>query len=181
LKKYVIFPISENFSEDLFRKFSLISDRKRSEFPTSGISVGISENFLSERKSENATKPPDTPVLVPTTILKWTPDSAALHPLFSWLSPKITQKTFDNTMQYACIPCCTLLKHALKSPNPALNVIRCNEPIGVLLVTLFMQIPLPPAIHDGSTSAVNFVGVDMQVTDVYGIKTDKQFVNMLED
>jgi hypothetical protein len=32
-----------------------------------------------------------------------------------------------------------------------------------------------------STSAVIFVGVNTQGTDVYGIKTDKQFVNTLED
>jgi ornithine carbamoyltransferase len=36
-------------------------------------------------------------------------------------------------------------------------------------------------IHDASTAAVNFVGVNTQVTDVYGIKTDKQFVNTLQD
>jgi hypothetical protein len=38
-----------------------------------------------------------------------------------------------------------------------------------------------PAIYDGSTAAVIFVGTNTQVTDVYGIKTDKQCVNTLED
>ena len=38
-----------------------------------------------------------------------------------------------------------------------------------------------PAILDASTSAVIFVGVETQMTDVDGIKTDKQFVNTLED
>jgi hypothetical protein len=38
-----------------------------------------------------------------------------------------------------------------------------------------------PAISDGSTAAVIFVGTNTQVTDFYGIKTDKQFVNTLED
>jgi hypothetical protein len=37
------------------------------------------------------------------------------------------------------------------------------------------------AIYDGSTAAVIFVGVNTQVTDVYGVKTDKQFVSTLED
>ena len=32
-----------------------------------------------------------------------------------------------------------------------------------------------------STAAVLFVGTKTQVTDVYGIKTDKRFVNTLED
>jgi hypothetical protein len=36
-------------------------------------------------------------------------------------------------------------------------------------------------LHDGSTAAVIFVGINTQVTDVYGIKTDKQFVNTLQD
>ena len=35
------------------------------------------------------------------------------------------------------------------------------------------------AIHDGSTSAVIFVGVDTQLTDVYCIKTGKQPVCQL--
>ena len=30
-------------------------------------------------------------------------------------------------------------------------------------------------------AAMIFVGVDTQVTDIYGIKSDKQFVNTLED
>jgi hypothetical protein len=38
-----------------------------------------------------------------------------------------------------------------------------------------------PAIHDGFTTAIIFVGVNTQVTDVYGIKMDKHLVNMLED
>jgi hypothetical protein len=38
-----------------------------------------------------------------------------------------------------------------------------------------------PAISNGSVTAVLFVGSDSQVTDVYGIKTGKQFVNTLED
>jgi hypothetical protein len=38
-----------------------------------------------------------------------------------------------------------------------------------------------PAICNGSVASVLFVGIDSQVTDVYGIKTDKQFVNTLED
>jgi hypothetical protein len=38
-----------------------------------------------------------------------------------------------------------------------------------------------PAIDDGSTAATLFVGCRTSVTDVYGIKTDKQFINTLED
>jgi hemerythrin superfamily protein len=38
-----------------------------------------------------------------------------------------------------------------------------------------------PAVADSSTAAVIFVGIDTQVTDIYGIKTDKQFINTLKD
>jgi hypothetical protein len=38
-----------------------------------------------------------------------------------------------------------------------------------------------PAIDDGSAAVVLFFGKYTQVTDVYGIKSDKQFVNTLED
>jgi hypothetical protein len=38
-----------------------------------------------------------------------------------------------------------------------------------------------PAISDGSTAAVIFVGVTTQITDVYGIENYRQFVNTLED
>jgi hypothetical protein len=38
-----------------------------------------------------------------------------------------------------------------------------------------------PAIDDGSIAAVIFVGTKTQVTDIHGIKSDRQFVNTLED
>jgi hypothetical protein len=57
-----------------------------------------------------------------------------------------------------------------------LNVYRHQEDVACDIV--YSNVP---AIYDGSTAAVIFVGVNTQVTDVYGIKTDKQFVNTLED
>jgi hypothetical protein len=69
-----------------------------------------------------------------------------------------------------------LLKKAFKSPNPALNVYRCQEDVACDII--YSDVP---DIYDGSTDVVIFVGVNTQVTDVYGIKTDKQFVNTLED
>jgi hypothetical protein len=38
-----------------------------------------------------------------------------------------------------------------------------------------------PAVDDGSLSSVVFVGTRTLTTDVYGVKTDKQFVNTLDD
>ena len=111
-----------------------------------------------------------------TTVDTTQPKYDQLRPLFGWLSADIIKNTFMHTTQYARLPSGTTLKRAFKSPNPALNVTRRNEPIACDII--YSDVP---AIDDGSTAAVIFVGLDTQVTDIYGIKTDKQFVNTLED
>ena len=118
------------------------------------------------------------PILVspPATVVKRQPEYTKLRPLFGWLNSDIIAKTFQHTTQYARLPTGTLLKRTFKSPNPALNVSRRNESVACDIVYSDT-----PAIADGSTAAVLFVGADTQVTDIYGIKTDKQFVNTLED
>jgi hypothetical protein len=82
----------------------------------------------------------------------------------------------EHIAQYARLPTGTTLRHAFRSPNPALNVVHQNE-----AVTCDIVYSNVPAIDDGSTVAVLFVGTDTQVTNVYGINTDKQFINTLED
>jgi len=84
--------------------------------------------------------------------------------------------SFKATTQYACLPMSTLLKKCYKSPFPALNVHQCNEPIAT--DTIYSD---NPAINSGATIAQVFVGTESLVTDVYSMKTDKQFVNTLED
>ena len=81
-----------------------------------------------------------------------------------------------HTTQYTRLPTGTTLKRTFKSPNPALNVTRRNEPVACDIV--YSDVP---AIDDGSIATVIFVVTDTQVTDVYGIKSDKQSVNTLED
>ena len=115
-------------------------------------------------------------IMVPKATSKKEPDYAHLRPFFGWLTPDIIKHTFMHTTQYARLPTGTTLKRAFKSPNPALNVTRRQEPVACDIV--YAEVP---AIDDGSTAAVIFVGTDTQVTDIYGIKTDKQFVNTLED
>jgi hypothetical protein len=104
------------------------------------------------------------------------PNFDQLHPFFGWLSPDLIKKTFSHTTQYARLPTGTTLKRTFKSPHPALNVTRRNEPVACDIVYANV-----PAIDDGSIAAVIFVGTDTQVTDVYGIKTDKHFITTLED
>jgi len=112
----------------------------------------------------------------PTTITPKEQDYKALWPLFGWLSTDIIKHTFEVATQYASILTSTILKKHLKSPNPALNVHWCNE--SVTTDTVYSD---SPAIDSGVTYAQFFVGCDSMVCDIYGIKTDKQFVNTLED
>jgi hypothetical protein len=73
------------------------------------------------------------------------------RPLFGWLSPDLIKKTFTHTTQYARLPSGTTLKRTFKSPNPALNVTRRNEPVACDIV--YSNVP---AIDDGSIAAVLF-------------------------
>ena len=95
---------------------------------------------------------------------------------FGWLPADIIQRSFQCTTQHACTPMSTLLKKHYKSPFPAFNVYRHNE--SVAMDTVFADVP---AIDDGSTKAQIFAGMDTFITDVYGMKAEKQFVNTLED
>ena len=104
------------------------------------------------------------------------PDFLKLRPYFGWLNVDVIKKTLQHTTQYARIPTGSLLKRVFKSSNPALNVHRRNEPVACDIVYSDT-----PAIDDGSTAAVIFTGTKTSVTDVYGISTDNQFVNTLED
>jgi hypothetical protein len=74
------------------------------------------------------------------------------------------------------MPNATILKKHYKSPFPALNVQRRDEP--VTTDTVYSN---TPAIDGGETCAQIFVGTETLLTDVYGMKTEKQFVNTLED
>ena len=111
----------------------------------------------------------------PKTLLK-EKDYEALREYFGWLPTDVIKKTFEITTQYARIPMSTVLKKHYRSPFPALNVHRRNEPVAT--DTVYSD---TPAVDDGSTSAQIFVGTESLLTDVYGMKSDKQFVNTLED
>jgi hypothetical protein len=104
------------------------------------------------------------------------PNYEALRPNFAWQSTNTIKNTFKATTQYAHIPMTTHLRKHYKSPNPAMNVHRRNEDIAT--DTVFLD---TPAIDDGSMCAQIYVGMESQVCDVYGMKTDGQFVNTLQD
>ena len=104
------------------------------------------------------------------------PDYAALQPLFGWLPTDVIKRTFAATTQFARMPMSAVLQKHYKSPFPACNVHRRNE--SVATDTVYSD---TAAVDSGATSAQIFVGTTSLLTDVYGMKSDKQFVNTLED
>jgi hypothetical protein len=104
------------------------------------------------------------------------PDYDKFCPLFGWMNTKTIKKTLEQTTQYARMPNGTILKKHYKSPFPALNVQRRDERI--TRDTIYSN---APDIDGGKTCAHIFVDMEILVTDIYGTKTEKQFVNTLED
>ena len=117
-----------------------------------------------------------SPTPSPRMLLPKSKDYDSLQPFFGWLPTNVIKKTFEVTTQFARMPMSTILKKRYKSPNPALNVHRRNEAIAT--DTVYSD---TPAIGGGETCAQVFVGTTSLVTDVEGMKTEKQFVNTLED
>jgi hypothetical protein len=112
----------------------------------------------------------------PRTTKPKEPDYAIYRPNLCWLPVDTIKCTFKTTTQYARIPMSTFLRKHYKAPNPAFNVARRSEPVAT--DTVYAD---TPAIDSGATSAQFFVGTESLVYDVYGMVTDKQFVNTLED
>ena len=104
------------------------------------------------------------------------PNFEALQPCFAWAPVDVIKHTFAVTTRYAKNILHLPLRKHFKSRFPALNVHRRREPVAT--DTVYSD---TPAIDDGSTTAQIFVGRDTLVVDVYGMKTDKEFVNTLED
>ena len=112
----------------------------------------------------------------PRTIRPTDKQWKSLRPLFGWLDEDVIKKTFDRTTQLARMPQSERLQNHYKSPHPALNVLRRDEPLAT--DTVYSDVP---AIFGGETTAQFYVGMTTQVCDAYGMKSEKQFVNTLED
>ena len=125
---------------------------------------------------ELETTPNSITIASPTKTTTATPDYPALRPYFAWLPPNIVKLTFKNTTQYAKQTISAIMKKHYKSPYPANNVHRRDEPVAT--DTVYSD---TPAIDNGCKIAQFFVGTRSMFTDVYGMKSDNQFVNTLED
>ena len=99
------------------------------------------------------------------------------RPYFLHLDPKLIKLTFENTTQFARTG---IIKGRIydthKSPFPALNVRRRNEPVAT--DTVFADVP---SFSGGYISAQFFVGCHTSFATVHGMQTDSQFVSTLQD
>jgi hypothetical protein len=144
-------------------------DLEQHVIPTKDFFYEVHERQIPDEDAQEANS-------TPRTVQPKDPDYANYRPNFCWLPTDTIKKTFETTTQYARIPMSTFLRKHYKAPNPALNVARRSEAIAT--DTVYAD---TPAINSGATSAQFFVGTDSLVCNVYGMQTDKQFVNTLED
>jgi hypothetical protein len=104
------------------------------------------------------------------------PSYDKLRPYFGWIPVEAIKKTFQHSTQLARTTTGTLLKQTYRTQNPALNVIRRNEPVAT--DELFSD---TQAVDCGAKSCQVFVGMNTDVVDIYPLQYSKQFVNTLED
>ena len=113
----------------------------------------------------------------PVTIKKKPIDYKKYRDHFLGIPAEKIKATFEATTQFATnVMAGNKIQNTIKSPYPANNVHRCNEPIAS--DTIFASVP---AVDDGSTMAQLFIGRKSLVSDPYGMKNEAQFVNTLED
>ena len=104
-------------------------------------------------------------------------DFDQLKKYFLFSDSHVIQHTFKNTTQFARHGWVTgRIWDTHRAPFPALNVRRRNEPVAT--DTIFADVP---ALGTGATCAQFFVGCSTSVCDVFGMRTDSQFVSRLLD
>jgi len=105
-------------------------------------------------------------------------DYERYRPYFLHMSVDKIRKTFKNTTQLATnIMAGRHIQQTIKSPFPAHNVWRRNEPVAT--DTVYAECAAIDT--NGQTMAQIFIGRKSLVIDIYGMKTSKEFVNTLED
>jgi hypothetical protein len=120
---------------------------------------------------------PPSIVVSNTIINDHEPDFESLCPKFGWCSSEIIKKTFENTTQFACsVTLYGDMRKHYKTRFPAFNVARRSETVAT--DTIYAD---TPTIDNGARCAQIFVGRETLVADIYAMKTDKEFVSVLED
>ena len=103
-------------------------------------------------------------------------DFEKLRPYFGWVNKHTIKRPFLKTTQWAVASTRYPMRKHFKSRSQAFNIPRRSEEVAT--DTIFSD---TPAIDSGVTMAQIFVGKRTLVTDVYPLKSQKQFVNTLED
>ena len=100
------------------------------------------------------------------------------RPYFLHVPREKVKKTFDATTRYATnVMSGKNIIQTSSSPYPALNIRRRNEPVAT--DTVYAE--TPAVASGGCDRAQIFVGRKSLVIDVFGMSSDAQFVNTLED
>ena len=129
--------------------------------------------------AEDITDGDDTTVVTakPKTVTAKEPDYESLRPYFLQVPKEKVVKTFRRSTQYGLKATGGYhLGQTFKSPFPALNVWRRNEPVAS--DAIFAE---TPAINGGQTMAQFYCGRKSLVIDIFGMNTEKEFVNTLLD
>ena len=106
------------------------------------------------------------------------PNYEQFRPYFLHAPIEKIRKTFENTTQFAAnVVSGRNIIQSLRSPYPAYNVYRRNEPVAT--DTIFAEVPAHGS--GGQTMAQIFVGRKSLVIDIFGMASSKEFVNTLED
>ncbi len=100
------------------------------------------------------------------------------RPYFLHVDVDKVRKTFQRTTQFATnVMAGHRIQQTIHSPFPAHNVWRRNEPVAS--DTIFGEAPAVDT--NGQTMAQIFIGRKSLVIDVFGMSTESEFVNTLED
>ena len=105
------------------------------------------------------------------------PNYGIIKPFLLYTNDEVIRHTLNSTTQYGRTTSNSLqLKQTFRTPFPACNMMRRNEPVATDTVY-----STTPAIDDGSTMAQIYVCRRSLVIDVYPIKTQREFIKTLED
>ena len=86
---------------------------------------------------------------------------------FGYVPAKMVQNTYKYSTQHGVLSPSSHLQKRFKSPNPLLNLHRCNEADATDQILSYT-----PAMDGGETSAHIFVGQNSKITDVYKVKNN---------
>ena len=101
-----------------------------------------------------------------------TPDNNKYRLYFGWVNTDTIRGTFKHTTQWGVSIDTFPMRRHLKSRNPAFSVPCRHE--AVATDTVYSD---TPAVDSGVKQAKVFVGMESLVSDIYPMRSGKQFIN----